>query len=292
MRASFYFFAAALLAPIVMSACGGVVAPDGGGGKTEPTTTPTTTGTGTGTAPTTTGTTEPPPPPKCTETKDHVDISVDGAGHADSCVAMGDRSPERSYDVVGQIVLTHPQDVEIETCAPTADCTGDTRVHLHVGAPELDLDLVPVGSFVSAHLSFAKPWSCVISVSMHSIDTWGGVTNPVDGGGHLYLEAVDGAPGAAAGALKVAPVAQHCKAPGGPSCGGSGFAPDDYALQFFTGVGGGDGQTAQMGETRWPIFMPGGDTIRVRDVRSFESGLCDDSWNWAFWAIRDVAVPD
>jgi hypothetical protein len=88
----------------------------------------------------------------------------------------------------------------------------------------------------------------------------------------------------------VQPVAQHCKPDGTPSCGGT--TPDDYALQIFTGVGAGDGQIVQMGETRWPVFMPGGDTIRVHDVRSFETGFCDDSFNWAFWAIRDIAMPD
>ncbi len=40
-----------------------------------------------------------------------------------------------------------------------------------------------------------------------------------------------------------------------------------------------------MGATAdWSIPINGGvQSLRVRNLRSFETGACDDYWNWAWW---------
>ncbi|GAC1353395.1 MAG: hypothetical protein NVSMB47_05500 [Polyangiales bacterium] len=223
-----------------------------------------------------------PPPATCTETHDQLALSVNGMGHADAC-PTGAASGMVEYDVTGALATIDAQSFQIDTCSPTADCT-PMLVTFTLRAPGLDLRTLPKGSYVTAHLRFTHSWACTSSIVLTSVADWYGVKNPVDGGGHTYFVASDGNLDAAGSPFKVERVALGCK-PGAPSCGGG--APDDYRLQF---IAPSMSLEVPMGETRFPIVLAPGETLTVRNLRSYVSGACDDSWNWAYWAVRSETL--
>ena len=287
--------------PFLLLACGGAVAPDPAGGPGNERDTGTGTEHDDGPPPRAdTGTVHdarpprppeydappsldaPTPPPTCTETHDRFELSVSGMGHADSCGAAAP-SATAEYDVTGALATVDAQSFQIDLCSPTADCM-PMLVTFTTRAPGLDLRTLPKGSYVTAHVKLTHGWGCTSSIVLTSVADWFGVKNPVDGGGHTYFVASDGSLDAAGSPFKVERVALGCKV-GAPSCGGG--APDDYRLQF---VAPSMSLEVPMGETRFPIVLAPGETLTVRNLRSYESGACDDSWNWAYWAVRSETL--
>ena len=106
-------------------------------------------------------------------------------------------------------------------------------------------------------------------------------------GARLYLALGDGSTNVLYDNISIGRVRTGCGiAGGGTSCGP--VVPDLYQLQFRHALRTGGPEVPMGATTDWNIPITGGaQNLRVRNLRSFETGACDDYWNWAWW-IADV----
>jgi hypothetical protein len=70
----------------------------------------------------------------------------------------------------------------------------------------------------------------------------------------------------------------------GRTCNGSLTDADDYAFDFST-PGDGAPTRVYMGET--VTWNSAGTNFTVRNLRSFQTSICDDYWNWAYTIYAD-----
>jgi hypothetical protein len=69
-------------------------------------------------------------------------------------------------------------------------------------------------------------------------------------------------------------------------CGGNDVPPDDYAF-VFTPVSEDPSltlATGQAGTLALTVAIARKQHLTVHNLRSYQSLLCDDYWNWAWWA--------
>lgn len=114
-----------------------------------------------------------------------------------------------------------------------------------------------------------------------TVDGSGEVPRP-PAGARLYLALGEGSTNVLYEGVAVHRIRTGCGVPGGgASCGPT--VPDLYQLQFVHAQR--VGPTVPMGAAAdWTIpITSGAQNLRVRNLRSFETGACDDYWNWAWW---------
>jgi hypothetical protein len=71
----------------------------------------------------------------------------------------------------------------------------------------------------------------------------------------------------------------------GAGCGGGSSQVGDYALRLEAGGSAVEVEMGEEAELQAELF--GASTrFRVHNLRSYESGLCDDYRNWAYWVQR------
>lgn len=105
----------------------------------------------------------------------------------------------------------------------------------------------------------------------------------VPAGARLYLAVSDGTTSVLYDGLSMDRARTGCGVEGGgPSCGP--VVPDLYMLRLRHPQRA-VGLEVPMGATAaWNIPIVGGtQNLRMRNLRSFETGACDDYWNWAWW---------
>lgn len=102
-------------------------------------------------------------------------------------------------------------------------------------------------------------------------------------GPRLYLALGDGSTEVLYDGVAINRIRTGCGIPGGgPSCGP--IVPDLYQLQFAHAQRVGGPEVPMGASSEWVIPINGGtQNLRVRNLRSFETGACDDYWNWAWW---------
>jgi hypothetical protein len=61
---------------------------------------------------------------------------------------------------------------------------------------------------------------------------------------------------------------------------------DSYDLQVGV-TGAGDSARVAMGKTA-SFSGLAGESYQVHDVRSFQTAICDDYWNWSLWIARGI----
>jgi hypothetical protein len=169
----------------------------------------------------------------------------------------------------------------LNTCAPDANCL-PTKEVLVLHAPGLPMS-IPTGAFIEVTVSVYQPWGCEHHVLIKNLPQWGGLANPHFGDDRLFLAAGDGNPFPVQGApFWVETVALGCYPDAPPGC----TTKEDFALRFFQVDQEGNSITVPMGVTsEWKILIPDGKfPLVVRNLRSFETGNCDDYWNWGYYA--------
>jgi hypothetical protein len=168
----------------------------------------------------------------------------------------------------GTVTETGPGSITLDTCVDDARCV-PLVVEAH--APGLDLSSFPhvaVRVRAAARSSF---YTCQQSLEITTADADGGAA------GKLLLAVVDGGGTFEGSPYQVAHVKLDCAFGDGPTAG-------IYAFEF-TGADGGPPLRVYMGET--VPWTNDGATLKVRNLRSFESGNYDDYWNWAYWIYAD-----
>jgi hypothetical protein len=159
-------------------------------------------------------------------------------------------------------------------CVPSA-----IRIEAH--SPGLDLTRFPrVWVRVRVRVTFF--WYCQQSLEVTTADPSDGST-PQGPAGQLLLAVVDGGWAFGGSPYEVDRVQLGC-APG-PTCNGGKTDADDYAFDFKSPSGTGSPTRVYMGETV-PWRNDGAD-FTVSNLRSFQTGYCDDYWNWAYTIYVD-----
>lgn len=165
----------------------------------------------------------------------------------------------------------------VDACSPAADCVPFLYT-LQFDAPGLGV-FAPIGTYVHVEASVDIPWGCYERLMITNIPSWDGMPNPVQPDNQLWLAATDGAVEMFDDApFKVDKIKLDC----GPTTGGCGGDPGKFDLRFTPVDDPGGAVVVTTAETKTMSLI---DTpvAAVKNLRSFESGACDDYWNWAYW---------
>jgi hypothetical protein len=202
-----------------------------------------------------------------------------------SCSVQADPSQRTARELDGAITEVHADGFTVDSCPPNADCVGFFN-HFTASAPGLSLAGLRVGAFVHIVMDVSRPWGCSTYLAVTNLPSWGGEQNPADNSTDLYLAASDGDTSAEPNTqLRIDRVPLHCVADAGAGCGGG--PADDFALRF-TLAGAGAPLTLGMGQAaELPPGAAASARYRASDLRSYESGYCDDYWNWAWFVVRE-----
>jgi len=207
--------------------------------------------------------------------------------------------PPRTW--IGRVTGSDAHSILVSVCAPgagnddagAADADGGDAGAVDAGcvpsvlridavAPGLDLTRFPlVWVRVKATVSLFR--ACQQSLEITTDDPLDGSTPSVPAG-QLLLAVVDGKGIAFDDSpYQVVHVPLGC-APG-PTCNGSATDADNYAFDF-----------SRPGDTAVPARVYMGETVTwktaaadftVQNLRSFQTGDCDDYWNWAYTIYAD-----
>lgn len=273
----------------------GAVSPDAtpDGTPTNPTATPTSTPTVMPTSvPTAMPTMTPPTPATCRRTSGSVQIWVTQAGVTRGpCEGLLPGSPSEPMEVRGNVVRVTSRELFVDTCPPNADCIPQITVFgITVGGVGVDA-YVHQGEFVTVRLAQSQNYRCTQVIHVRQLPEWGGEANPAGPGRRLRFAASEGFTGLAMSGemeLSVNPRLACPAPPGGPrSCGP--VEPGEYDLVFLP-INGTPEVVIPMGSSREFQLGTGAEqqTVRGSNLRSYETGACDDYWNYSWWvgAVR------
>jgi hypothetical protein len=173
----------------------------------------------------------------------------------------------------------------IDTCSPAADCI-PSYAKITASAPELFVYL-PIGTYVRVRVDVEQPWGCTQMIQIDNMSSWDGFPNPAWSGDFMWLAGADGTSETFAEApFSISPIAQGCYPNEPPGCG----PHEDYQLQFSDAVSPAMSVVVPMGQT---TFLNGAKEYwTIRNLRSFESGNCDDYWNWGYWVMPQLLEGD
>jgi hypothetical protein len=192
----------------------------------------------------------------------------------------GPGSAVGEQEMQAAVLESAPDLLVLDSCPPNAWCEPELNF-LSLNAPGLTA-AIPPGTFVELFVQVEMPWGCIHRIVIRNLPEWGGEPNPNFPGQRLWLVASDGFPDSPpATPFDVDKVPLGCY-PGEPSCG---MPKDDFVFTFRSQLDPTSTLELAMGETRdWQLNGPNGPILwTVRNLRSFESGYCDDYWNWAYW---------
>lgn len=270
--------ASALAAIVTAAACGGNVVVDhdaaaGGAGGAGVTVTGTSTATSTGVGGAGGG---------CGRTYEYFDFRLetwDGIG-----VSCGLSMPGGSqvFHLQGQVIESGGDYLAIDSCPPNADCAPMVS-YLFVSSPGLVLQ-TPPGVFVDLTIQIDYPMGCAQTLLVRNLPEWGGVFNMEWPAPTLWLAGSEGATTTLEGSpfwIETVPLGCYTN-PEPTPCG----APEDYALRLRQAFNPDDpGITLTMGESTWWQVSDEGQYAewQVRNLKSFETGECDDYWNWGYY---------
>lgn len=263
----------------LLAACGGNVLVNAGGSST----TGTETGTGgdttttTTSSTTTTTTTSSTKPPVCIETHESFKATLEEPdGSVIGCYVTGQTLP-LELTMQAAVVEAQGSTIVLDTCGPTADCSGPIIHRLVIDSPNF-YTYIPAGAFVELRMDLEPAWiGCIHRVTLTNLPSWGGVPNPVPekrvwlAGSEGYQGSMDGAP------FTAEAVPLGCTYPNADCA-----QHEDYEW-LFTTPSSPEGVHVPMGQTM--IWSDSSASYQVRNLRSFSSGNCDDYWNWAFWLV-------
>jgi len=177
----------------------------------------------------------------------------------------------------------------LDFCSPAADCI-PRRGTLRIEAPGFTLRAAPAGlrtgQFVQIRSRATWSWGCTMQVEVSNAPTWDGEVNTVRQGSVLLAAAASGEGTALPEApFEVTRRSIGCVMPG-TDCGGG--RPEVFALSF-------QGHCRDCLRDPDPVVVTQGATgtlqvddltYAARNLLSFNSGACDDYWNYS-WTVRE-----
>jgi hypothetical protein len=216
----------------------------------------------------------------CTQTKDGVKIAMDPLVTTDGGPFVLEAI---DYSIDGRIVATSPSTFEIDTCPSGADCIA--RITFTVDAPGLDVSsTLAVGALAHVHYKKECIYGCVSDIAVTALASWGGYAYAAPAPTGLYLAADDGGGSVSEMPYAIGRTLLDCPVVKPMPCGANAGL---YTLEFdLLDASGGvvSWVIVPMGEERRADY--GGGTLRIRNLRSFETGQCDNYTNWAHWVAN------
>jgi len=227
-------------------------------------------------------------PGSCAATNDHASFRVHGApvktpSGTQSCETTDRDAGITPMMVEGAVTEVTPTSFTIDLCLSIAHCV-DSLLTFEVTAPGLKIP-IPVGSFVQVEYLTINIQGCYQSLEVQSIPEWGGIQNPTGLGRNLLLAISDGgwsnfedSPYTVDHALL-----PLCSVDAGRACNST--PAGTFSLRFGTKNPPIEPVEVRMGETKMaPLQSPKGiGTVMVRNLRSYQTTLCDDYSNWAYY---------
>jgi hypothetical protein len=217
---------------------------------------------------------------RCDLTNDRASVSVQLAGgQVLSCAGIG--GPDAGTGVrtfTGRITGSDATSLVMDECGADAGCVAGS-VRLEIRAPGLDLVGFP-HRWVLVKIQLARFYACQQSLEITTVDPTDG--SPAQGpAGQLLLAVVDGGGPFDGSPYKIDRVPLGCRAEKG-----CGFVPpDEYAFDFSETAAARPALRVSMGETK--TWAASGGSFQVRNLRSYQSTLCDDYWNFAYTLYAD-----
>jgi len=178
-----------------------------------------------------------------------------------------------------RVIESYEGGVTLDACPPNADCL-PWIYKLQFAAPYL-YNVIPLNAFVRVSVAVDVPWGCAHAVSVVNVPEWGGYPNPVSPDPVLWLAGADGTYAAAPNSpFSVEAQALGCYPNEEPGCG----KKEDYVL-WFKSPNTSEVLDVHMGQEReWVQAGYGGaHVLTVKNLRSYETGWCDDYWNWGYF---------
>ncbi len=188
------------------------------------------------------------------------------------------QSATGDLDVEGAVTKADAGSFEIDACGPAADCV-PMLYQVNLKAPGLVL-AVPVGAFVHLQANVYIPWGCEERIMITNLPVWQGVANPVASEPRLWVAASEGSAATLANApFQLDKVKVDCASDAEDmGCGKSAH----YVMQFAPAGQPDLATQVPPGETK-PLALPDTPGAMATNLKSFETGYCDDYWNWGYW---------
>jgi hypothetical protein len=198
--------------------------------------------------------------------------------------------PQPVHTTVGAVVATHDDatgsHLTLDLCKPGGGCA-PTRDEVTVVAEGFSFASHPAlqaGQFVSLRTQIDPFWGCHIQLELTNLPAWNGHPNPIRGDAALLAVAAVGE----YQSLPAAPVAVDRQEIGCKTAGSDCGEPAQvFALSFRDPRPAGAPPTL-VHQGDHGTFGFEGRTYALYDARSFNSGGCDQYWDYD-WTLREVA---
>ncbi len=169
----------------------------------------------------------------------------------------------------------------INTCPKGVTCDLSAVLTLTFASPGLSPS-IPDGALVQIDVQTSSNfWTCTQSILVRNLPTWDGFQSPLGAYPVVLVAGVDGTPTFAGAPFGVTAAPLGCYPPDPATMG----CVERDELRFDVAAKTGTIPVAQ-GETATFLLDVGSTTqsLRFRNLRSFQSGWCDDYWDYAWWA--------
>lgn len=222
----------------------------------------------------------------CGQTSDRFDLELSHKGRAWGC-RPGFETATEPVSIEARVHAVVGGELQLDRCPPTSPSCDPILSILRVAAPGLivsGVELIPIGTYVRVDVTADLLEGCSHRLQIWNLPTWHGVSNPVSQDSGLWLAGVDGQLPSGEAPFSVSALPLGCY-PDEQGCDGP---KDDYRLRFVEDGSTPNALDLDMGEeSDWQLrSSPASELLRVRNLRSYESGECGDHWNWAFVARR------
>ena len=218
--------------------------------------------------------------PMCGRSHDSISIEAKTWDGIDfSCSFKSGSGQKQTY--YGYVETASGNSFTISNCCrdcPCAELMPQTSAFT-ITAPDLpDLaEVLAIDGSVNVTIETRRPWGCYQRLIVES--TYKAKPSELP-----YIVVNTGTIEPLPSELKVSTIALGCHA-NEVGCGGP--APDDY---LFRASAGGNTADIKMGDNAYLKNPKSGQGLLLRNVRSFQSSYCDDYWNWAYYAVRELFI--
>lgn len=220
----------------------------------------------------------------CTRTNDGFHFKLAPQGGPSIGCDSAQPGGNQTVHIEGVVIAANPNDLTIDTCPPNADCDASSVYTLATSSPGFSIN-VAVGTFIQIDVQIDFPWGCSNTIMARNLPVWSGLQSPGGNVPWLIFEASDGAHQMLDGSpFTLGTTALGCHPGAEPGCG----LEDEYRFDIYA-VGN---TSVYQGETKLFDVNEGGQvrTLQFRNLRSFETGWCDDYWNWGYWVVPAMLV--
>jgi hypothetical protein len=214
----------------------------------------------------------------CARTHDGFHYTLTPTGGKSLDCSSAEPGGSQKAHIEGVVTAAGPTDLTIDTCPPNADCNGGIY-QLSIQSPGFAMS-VAAGTFIQIDVQIDFPWGCSNIIMARNLPKWGGLSSPGGDVPWLIFEASEGANQVLEGSpFSLTTLALGCHPNAEPGCG----LEDEYRFDIH----GISNTSAYQGETTIFDANEGGQVrpLQFRNLRSFETGWCDDYWNWAYWVV-------